>query len=208
MTDLELLARWRAGDGQAGRDLFERYYLPIYRFFRTKVDHGIEDLVQDTFAACVRGRERIGQDAGFRAYLYGTARNILRKSLRRAQVRGDVIDLEQHSVHDLGPSVSSIIAERAEQRLLLEGLRRLPIDYQLAFELYYWERLTASEMGQILGLSEAGVRSRLHRAKQQLHQTMTALADSPQLLQSTLTDLEGWAERLKATTSATARNEA
>lgn len=200
MDDLELLTRWGEGDTAAGRALFERYYKPMYRFFSTKVGVGSEDLVQETFVACVVSRERFRADGSFRAFLYGTARNVLRYALRKAR-RGQIVDLEAHSVHDLGPSPSTMVTEKAEERLLLEALRRLPVDYQIAFELYYWEELTAPEMVEILGVSEAGVRSRIHRAKVELRRTMEAIAESPEVLESTATNLEAWAAQLKIAAS-------
>ncbi len=67
--DAQLLADWRAGDTKAGRALFERYFDAISRFFINKVEGVHEDFVQDVFAACVKGRERIHEDANFRSLI-------------------------------------------------------------------------------------------------------------------------------------------
>src|SRR5690606_10349004 len=56
--DLELLAAWRDGDAAAGGRLFRRHFDTLFRFFSTKLDGPVEDLVQDTFLGCVRGRDR------------------------------------------------------------------------------------------------------------------------------------------------------
>ena len=65
--DDDLLERWRAGDKRAGNALFERHFRSLVRFFRNKVSTGIEDLVQETLLACVRGRDRLRDDGSFRA---------------------------------------------------------------------------------------------------------------------------------------------
>jgi RNA polymerase sigma factor (sigma-70 family) len=195
--DAELLELWSSGDKVAGRELYERHYRAVYRFFQTKVGTNLEDLVQDTFTACIASRARVRDRSSFRAYLFGIARNVLRQSFRRARVRGVVVDIDECSAHDLEPSPASLLVKKAEQRLLLEALRRLPLDHQLTFELYYWESLTADEMADVLGISERGVRSRIHRAKQQLEQKMTEIADSAEVLDSTVMNLERWAAALR-----------
>ena len=48
--------------------LFERYYQAIERFFVNKVSVEVGDLVQQTFIACVEGRERIRDGCKFRSY--------------------------------------------------------------------------------------------------------------------------------------------
>jgi DNA-directed RNA polymerase specialized sigma24 family protein len=76
--DLELLARWQAGDKQAGTALFRRYFAQTRRFFRNKVGaDDVEDLVQRTFAGLVEGIADFRGDASFRVYLFAVARRPL-----------------------------------------------------------------------------------------------------------------------------------
>jgi len=51
--DLVMLDRWRAGDSAAGNALFHRHFEAVYRFFERKTDGDIDDLVQETFLACL-----------------------------------------------------------------------------------------------------------------------------------------------------------
>jgi DNA-directed RNA polymerase specialized sigma24 family protein len=101
------------------------------------------------------------------------------------------------SSDELTPSPSSVLAVHQEQRLLLEALRRIPLDYQLVLELYYWEDMAAPELAQVLGLPEGTVRSRLRRARELLTHRMKVLARSPTLLKTTLSDLEKWVTSLR-----------
>jgi RNA polymerase sigma-70 factor (ECF subfamily) len=193
--DDDLLERWRAGDNRAGNALFERHFRSLLRFFRNKVATGIEDLVQDTLLACVRGRDRLRDDRSFRAYMFGTARFQLYEHLRKQAKRQ--LDVEEESVADLAPGLSTAYAKKREQRLLLDALRRLPIDYQVALELYYWEGLSGPELAAALGIPEPTVRGRIRRGSERLKQEMETLAASPELLDSTLGDLEGWLAQLR-----------
>lgn len=197
VTDFELLDAWAAGDRDSGGQLFRRHFRAVFRFFNNKLATGSEDLVQQTFLACVENHTRFRRDASFRAFLLGTARNVLFNEFRRRRRKDDRIDFTSMSAMDLAPSPSSIIADKVEQRLLLEALRRIPLDYQVALELHLWEGLTGPEMAEVLGISEPGVRSRLRRAKEALGKCMQQLRGSGSPLASTTGDLERWAASLR-----------
>ncbi len=196
VSDVELLEAWRAGDERAGNQLFDRYFGRLVRFFRNKVSTGIEDLVQDTMLACVRGRDRIRDDAGFRGYLFGTARHLLYRWVSERS-RREFVDFEQEAIADLVSGVSTAFAKRREERLLLEALRRVPVVYQVALELYYWEGLSGPELAEALDVPLGTARARVRRGSAQLREAVGALAENPALLESTLGGLEQWLGELR-----------
>jgi RNA polymerase sigma factor (sigma-70 family) len=188
--DRELLEAWRGGDGRAGRKLVERHFPAIYRFFANKLGDDVDDLVQQTFLACVEGRERIGE-AGFRAYLFGVARNRLQRHFRdRYGERQDDVSVAQ--LVDSVTTAAQNLAQRREQRLLLRALRRLPIDLQIALELAYWEGLTDREVAAILEMPVGTLKSRLRKGRMMLDEIMTELAGKGPLLESTTRGFDGW----------------
>ncbi|WP_428264741.1 RNA polymerase sigma factor [Haliangium sp.] len=196
-SDAELLERWGRADNAAGEELFQRYFLMVERFFLNKVSDGVDDMVQETFLACVKGRERLKEHDKFRAYLFAVAYNVLRTHLRDKYRNGQRLDLEVVAACDLSPSPTSLIARQDEQRLLLEALRHIPLKYQILLELHYWEEMTTEEIAQVQGLPVGTVRGRLQRARTRLEEAMAALADSPALLESTVTRLADWVDRCR-----------
>jgi RNA polymerase sigma-70 factor (ECF subfamily) len=196
--DGALLTAWQAGDRIAGKQLFDRYYDSIARFFRGKVSHGHDDLVQEVFTACVAGSERIRVASSFRAYLFGVAHNVLRVHFRRRLRAADTTDIgEECSLQDLSPGVNTLSAAAEEQRLLLEALRRIPLNMQLLIELRYWESMTTAEIAEVVAIPHPTVRSRLGRALERLEQALAQLGASPARIHSTRDDLEHWAQRLR-----------
>ena len=171
-SDRELLERWAAGEQAAGAELFDRYYPPVERFFKNKIVSEAEqdDLVQATFAACLESAERYRGDGAFRSFLFGIAYNVLRRHFERA--RGSRLDFTEVSAVDLAPGPSSVAAIREEQRQVADALRTLPVDSQVVLELFYWESMTAGEIGQSLGLPEGTVRTRLRAARTMLRQAL------------------------------------
>lgn len=195
--DETLLEGWRAGDRRAGNALFQRHFEPVRRFFVNKVDDEAAELVQRTFLACVSARERFEGKSSFRTFLFAIAHNVLREHYRardRARAQEDVDD---HSVVDLGAGPSTALDGKREQRALLMGLRRIPLKFQLVLELYFWERSTAREIGEALGLPEDTVRSRIRRGKELLKEALAKVGAEPGVAESTGGDLEGWAERVR-----------
>jgi RNA polymerase sigma-70 factor (ECF subfamily) len=197
-TDIELLEAWRAGDRQAGSDLFERHFDSVCRFFANKVDRDVDDLVQRTFTACVEGKERFRGQSSFRTYLFGVAHNVLRSHLRKRKREGDRFELGLTSVFDMGLNPTVLVAQREEQTLTLQALRRIPLDHQIVLELYYWEDMTAADLAEVLDLPEGTVRGRIRRAKKLLEEQLAALASDDAILKSTLSGLESWARSLRA----------
>jgi RNA polymerase sigma-70 factor (ECF subfamily) len=194
-TDLELLTAWRDGSTTAGEALFERHFDPVMRFFRNKVDEGPEDLVQRTFLACVEGKERFEGRSSFRTYLFAVAHNVLRDHFRRKQ-RGAAVDFTAQSVWDLAPAPSTVMARDRAQRVLLDALRRIPIESQVALELHYWEGLTAAELADVIGVPVGTAKTRIRRARQLLTGAIEALAGAEPLDTSGL-DLDAWAKSVR-----------
>lgn len=161
-TDHDLLAAWCAGDEHAGNQLFLRHFDAIYRFFRRKVEHRAEDLVQETFLACVRNRHAFRGEASFRTYLFQIARSKLYDTLRQRVRAGVAVSMV--SMAELRPSPRSWIAREQTHELLRLAMEELPIELQLAVELFYFEELSASDVATVLEIPEGTVRSRLRRA--------------------------------------------
>ena len=196
-SDAELLQAWREGDRGAGEELFERHFDAVARFFRNKVDRGIDDLIQRTFLACVESKDRFRGDSSFRTFLFGVAHNVLGKHFRSKKRHGDKIDFGVTSVYEISPSPSVIVAKHREQQVLLQALRRIPLESQVVLELYFWEKLTAAEVAQVVGVPEGTAKTRIRRAKQLLEQEMGKLISSKDQLESTVANLDSWAEGLR-----------
>ncbi len=196
--DDALLDRWRAGDTRAGEILLRRYYDSVQRFFLNKCTIAeVADLVQETFTACVEARDRVQRKGRFRSYLFAVAHNVFCGHLRKRYRAGTEVDIDETSVQAITKSPSSVLAQRREQRLLLEALRAIPLKYQVTLELHYWEQLTTSDIAEILAIPAGTVRTRLGRARDVLEAAMSRLAHSPDELNSTLTNLEQWAEQCR-----------
>lgn len=198
VDDETLLNEWQSGNADAGAALFDRHNEALIRFFRNKVDDAHrDDLIQQTFLAA-HGAKFSGQSA-LRTWLIAIAwrklQDYFRGEARRA--RREAAALGEASVADLGQSPETRYVRRQERRLLLEGLRRIPLHHQVVLELHYWEEMSGAQISRALELPLGTVKTRLRDGRIRLTRVLTEIADSDQLLQSTLDDLDAWAARAR-----------
>jgi RNA polymerase sigma-70 factor (ECF subfamily) len=185
--------------------LFERHAEPVLRFFRNKVDADVDDLIQQTFLGALEGCARFEGRSSFRAFLLGIANNVLCNHFRRRRARGQDFDVDRDAVADVTPGPSSMLAHRSEEQLLLQGLRTLPLASQVVLELFYWENMTASEIGEALEHPEGTIRTRIRTARRLLSEHVEAMCRGDRALRDTATDLERWAASIRASLPGTAR---
>ncbi len=200
-TDHQLLVAWSAGDRAAGQVLVKRHVGSVYGFFRNKLQGDVDDIVQRTFLACLESLPRFRAESSFRTYLFAIARNTLLMELR-ARYRGPTAaDASTDSVFELGsradPSLPSSIEGHRQQVLLLRALRHVPLDDQIALELFYWEGLSSREIGDVLGRPDATIRTLLRRARQRLDASIAELGEDAGLVISTTEGFEDWVARVR-----------
>lgn len=197
-SDIDLVEAWRGGDKGAGTQLFKRHYDRVARFFANKVgpEHHRE-LIQRTFLACVEAKDRFRGNSRFSTYLTGIALRQLYKHYDRTRRERERFDYATVSAEDLNPSPSQVVGKQDEYRLLLAGLRRIPLDYQIILELVYWEDFTAARVAELLNMPLGTAKTRIRRGRQLLQQQLQMLAATPALLESTMMNLEGWAKDLR-----------
>lgn len=193
--DADLLEAWRRGDQNAGTTLVRRHFDVLHRFFTRKLPADVaDDLIQSTFTACVQGRDRVRDGASFRGFLLGAARIELLRYFRKLGRHDRAMQVEAMSLHELQSSPSRIMARHEETRILVEAMRRIPLDLQIVLELYYWEDLPVAEIAEALDIPSGTVKSRLSRARAALAACMREISAPPALAEQTLGHLRRWAQ--------------
>jgi RNA polymerase sigma-70 factor (ECF subfamily) len=194
--DLSLLDRWCAGDSSAGNALFKRHFASLYRFFEHKADGQIDDLVQDTFLQCLKGRATFRRQSTFRTYLFAIARHVLFQHWRGRAYMHPTLAIEDVSIASLSTSVGSRLVRNADRARLLSVLRTLPLDQQLLLEMYYWEDLDRDQLAEVFDVETATIGSRLFRARQALQDGMQAGGDGEAQPSGGQEALDAWARSL------------
>jgi RNA polymerase sigma-70 factor (ECF subfamily) len=170
-NDHELLERWARGETAAGNALFERHFESIFDFFHNRTPADAEELTQATFLGAAEARDRFRHDASFRTFLFAIARRQLLKYFERAR-RHAVVTFRSQSLVDLGTSLGTRVAAHRDEVRLRQAMASLPVDLQLALELYYWEGMSTGEIGEVLECPPGTVKRWLWRGRQRLAEAL------------------------------------
>lgn len=202
LPDLDLLLGWRRGEARMGAELYDRHKTAVTNLFRRNVQskQDIPDLVQQTFLACVHGKNDPEITGPVRGYILGIAFHTMTAFFRRAR-RAPALGIDEErgtTLASIEPDPEYLLTLGDEQRLLMKAIRRLPIEHQVIIELNYWEGITCSEIATILDVPPGTVKSRLQRGRAALEKNLAALAESPDLLAATTMSLSGWQRGIHA----------
>ena len=176
--DRELLDQWARGDSRAGNELMRRNVDALLRFFYGKAEGHSEDLVQATLLTCVEARDRFRGEGSFRSFMFGVARNVLLRHYRNVHNRRPIDPLAS-SIHDLATSPSGAAIRMQQHELLRLALSHVPIDFQIALELHYFEGLSPAEIADVLEIEPPTVRTRLHRGRGHLRTALEKIESDP-----------------------------
>ena len=178
--DGELVAQAIAGDRQAFAAIYRRYHVRVYRFARAMTGSATlaEDVTQEAFLEFMVGLQRYDAGRGtLSTYLYGIARNVSRHKLRRER-RFAGLNLAIATELPAGDDVSRAFAESETVERVRAFVRALPSRYREVLILCDLHGLRYEEAAAVIHTPVGTVRSRLHRARQQLAERLVN-ADAP-----------------------------
>ncbi len=165
MSDEELMAQVRHGVGEMLGVLFERYQLPLFNFYlKLTGDRTLsEDLVQEVFFRMLKYRQSYRPETPFRAWMYQIARNARVDHLRRRRP-------ETSWEPEMSPAVAptDTAQQSQEAALLYRALMRLEEGKREVLVLSRFQDLKYEEIAQLLGCEVGTVKTRVHRALQEL----------------------------------------
>jgi RNA polymerase sigma-70 factor, ECF subfamily len=177
VADEELMLQVRNGDSEMLGVLFDRYHAPLFNFYaRLMGDRGTsEDLVQDVFLRILRYRGSYQPGTAFRPWLYQIARNARFDHYRKSPPRQRQA-FDPESMPSAAPPDPAQREQEAE--LLHRALGLLPEDKREILILARFQELKYTEIAGLLGCELNTVKTRVHRALQDLRKAFRRLEQS------------------------------
>jgi RNA polymerase sigma-70 factor (ECF subfamily) len=189
-SDGQLVLLATRGDPVAFRELVERHQDRVYalalHLLRDPSD--AEEVVQETFLAALEKLPSFRGDAAFSTWLHRVAANSALMRLRRRRRTPDgpaelpVEEMLPHfdesgridaaPNHDWSKRADEQLSDREIRRAVEEAVQNLPEDYRIVFLLRDVEGFSSEEMAELLGISVAAAKSRLHRARLVLRESL------------------------------------
>lgn len=169
----ELIERARAGDVDAFAELVLRFEPRVRGVLWRLLDdeRDLEEATQDTFVQAWRSLGRFRSEARFSTWIYRIAVNEALQRRRRKR-------LPEAELDETAPAAPADPSEDAElNRFLAARIRELPPDQRAALVLRDLEGLSNQEVADVLGISLASAKSRIHRARMQIRAELEAWRD-------------------------------
>jgi RNA polymerase sigma-70 factor (ECF subfamily) len=185
LDDGALVERARNRDGAAVRLIMQRHNRRLYRVARSVLDDEAEaeDVVQEAYVRAFTHLDGFRGEAQLSTWLTKIALNEALGRLRRRRSTVALKDID--AINDQGearviylPSARQdsdpeAAAARAEVRRLLErAVDQLPASFRMVFVLRDIEEMSIEETATQLGLRPETVKTRLHRARRLLRQSL------------------------------------
>ncbi|MBS0190853.1 MAG: RNA polymerase sigma factor [Phycisphaerales bacterium] len=130
----------------------------------------LEDLLQEVAATLVSKGHEIRDVAMLKPWLRTVATNVARLSARKGKLRLHGTFEQEPAEGSPEPTPGGAASRREEGRRLLELAQKLPDGYREPLLLKSVHGLSYRQIGQILGLPETTVETRIARARRQLRE--------------------------------------
>jgi RNA polymerase sigma-70 factor (ECF subfamily) len=147
------------GDMEAFHSAFAELYPRLVSYARRYGATFAEDIAQEAFVILMQREERVEHPT---AFLYGTVRTLAlteRRPMKNQNLSLEVVSEPGHG----GGADDQVLNQEVRERM-----RMLSPTFREALWLFVVEGLAIREIADILGIPEATVKTRIHRAKAQL----------------------------------------
>ena len=165
-----------AGQTERFRWLVERYERPVFCLLWNLLPdrHLCEDIAQETFLAAYKSLHRFDPArACFATWLLTIARNRALNGLKARRL--DSLDSLPEPIDVAGPD-ERLACDELKMRLDA-ALNRLPLEQRTAFVLGIIMELPYDKIAQIEGVEVGTVKSRIHRARKKLAETVQEVSE-------------------------------
>jgi RNA polymerase sigma-70 factor (ECF subfamily) len=129
-----------------------------------------EDIVQDIFVKLYQNLDNIRSKENINFWLFKTARNEVYSYYRKKRIRTDKFNVEDSDEIEIESeeSIEDEFEKKEIKELILFELNNLPVEQREVFILKEYSGLKYTEIGDVLGIDEKLVKSRLNKVRNKL----------------------------------------
>lgn len=166
MEDRELIEDFLKGDRNAFRFLMSRYQRMVFHTVKSVVldTEDAKDITQQAFIKAFQNVRRLKKKDRFKSWLMTVAMNCAKDHLRK---KGNECELFEN-VPDGRQSVEGMIISRDTLRKVKAAIKMLPPRQRMVLGLKLFREMEFAEIGEILDIKPATVRTNYHFGIQNL----------------------------------------
>jgi len=173
--DSDLLKGLKAGKQHYFNQLVFKYKDKIYNTaYRYLADYQeAQDITQECFVSVHKNIRKFREESSLSTWIFTITVNLCKNKLKSAEHRNHekTLSIIEKALDVRGNPAAFVEKKEFETRIQAE-LERLPVDMKEAVILRDIEQLSYEEISKILNIDLGTVKSRLHRARLQLHDAL------------------------------------
>ena len=171
-SDESAYLRYLEGEEDGLRVLMERHREHLTLFLMSYVSNmeDAEELMMDAFAVVASGCSRFSGKSSFKTWLYGIARHLASRHLRRQRLRLVTLNIATRADENAMPENQILRTERNHQ--LYSALKSLPRDYRDVLYLQEIEGMNIDEIAKVTGRTKKQIYNLSYRGRQSLREAL------------------------------------
>src|SRR4030042_332762 len=157
-------------------EIYDQYYPGVRRFVLHLVrdEWAADDLVQETFLRVQQNLPGLKDPSKISSWIFRIAHNLCQDHFRRSKASRREENLDREEGEDLeafvkkGGDIEKELEQREMGECVQNQIDRLPEAFRTVLLLYDLMEFSHQEIADILGMTVANVKVRLHRARKKL----------------------------------------
>ena len=174
MTDETAMNAVKQGELDQAAVLYERYKRPIFNFFLyLRHDRELsQDFTQQVFYRLLKYRNTFQENGSFKTWIYRIARNI-----HHDHYQGNMLVMNEF-LDDFDVADEVLDNQDDELVLVTKALKKLPDEYREVLVMSRYENMKYEQIADVLDISVALVKVRVHRAIKALREVYFQLSEA------------------------------
>jgi RNA polymerase sigma-70 factor (ECF subfamily) len=161
---LALINHAKDGRQEALTEIYEIYFLRVYRFIYYRVSHKetAEDLTEEVFIKIFASITKLDKIEAFEGWLFQISRNLVIDYYRKKKQNVPIEAVENTLEYET--NLVDIVNLQFNQKILLKLLKELTEEQQIVIKMKFLEDLDNITIAEVLNKTEGAIRVIQHRA--------------------------------------------
>ncbi len=182
LTDAELVALTQEGDTGAFNELAGRWEASLYGFVRRTLGNAEDarDVCQEALVKAYQNIRKLRDGGKFKSWVHYIALNLCRDRFRTAKSKAEILPYEEGGAEDLAgpePGAGMLAPDSMTEAgdlgdILSSVLDELPPEQRTSIVLREYQGFTSEEIGEVMGVPAATVRTRIYYGLKAMRKTM------------------------------------
>lgn len=162
-SELQLIRKAKRGDVKAFSELYARIYQELYKFALYTMKHGqdAEDVVSETVIIAYENMKKLKKEESFRSWIFTILMNQCRKHFK-----------QHERTEELKEEMEAEQVTSEDNQDLYQAFQMLEDEERIILSCSVLEGYSSEEIGNILDMNPATVRSRKARALEKLRKIL------------------------------------